>query len=241
MLGVADTVRETLWHYSKLKSWKELFLIPYKRTSTHRKKKRKNNGFTLERTLTLDKFGRMDQYYSDSNSDAKSDSKSDYHSDSNSDGKPDSKSDYHSDSNSDGKPGGKPDSKSDYHSDSNSDGKPDSNSGSRSDSSTSSSSSSLSASSKDREGGDKGGRQSEEVEVRDDKYMYDNVYFARSSTPRVNRPEHVALRVGDVVRHKEQGLYGVVIGWDEHAVVRIVSLGGWWARGGNNSYSFMNL
>ena len=87
--------------------------------------------------------------------------------------------------------------------------------------------SSSSSSSSDSTTGDKGevreegneGKAGAETEVRDEKYMYKNVYFARSKTPRVNRPDHVTLRVGDVVKHTEQGYYGVVVGWDEKAVV----------------------
>ena len=60
----------------------------------------------------------------------------------------------------------------------------------------------------------------EDKEVRDEKYLFNEVYFARSKTPRTNRPAHVKLRVGEVVRHKRQGYYGVIVGWDEHALVR---------------------
>jgi len=150
---VTSYVRGQVYHYSKLRSWKELFLVPHKKEFVERKK-RKAGGFTLDRTLTLDKLGRMED--------------------------PESKYDSSSPSSSS-----------------------DSNMGDRG----------------EVEKKTKKVATGAETEVKDEKYMYNNVYFARSKTPRVNRPDHVTLRVGDVVRHTEEGYYGVIVGWDEKAVV----------------------
>ena len=44
-------------------------------------------------------------------------------------------------------------------------------------------------------------------------------YFARSESPRVSRPPHVKFKVGQVVKHRQEGYFGVIIGWDETAKV----------------------
>lgn len=51
----------------------------------------------------------------------------------------------------------------------------------------------------------------------DEDYLYTEVYFARSKTPRVNRPPQAKLKVGQVVKHRTDGYYGVIVGWDEVA------------------------
>lgn len=56
-------------------------------------------------------------------------------------------------------------------------------------------------------------------EVKDEDYLFKQVYFAHSKTPRTKRPAHVKFKVGEVVKHKEDGFYGVIVGWDEHALV----------------------
>ena len=163
---VADYVQGTIQHYSKLRSWKDLLLVSYTKELQHRKKKRKTGGFTLERTLTVDKLGKTETSGSDSLS---------------SSSPPDSKTDK------------------------------------------------AAAGYKDEVKADKPADKMEKV-VKDEKYMFKNVYFARSTTPRINRPEHVTLRVGDVVKHKEQGYYGVIVGWDERAMVRLAE----WMGGGRD-------
>lgn len=43
-------------------------------------------------------------------------------------------------------------------------------------------------------------------------------YFARSKTPRTHS-SHVEFKVGQVVKHRQEGYYGVIVGWDETAKV----------------------
>ncbi|XP_041044061.1 si:dkey-261l7.2 [Carcharodon carcharias] len=42
-------------------------------------------------------------------------------------------------------------------------------------------------------------------------------YFADSLEPRSPRPPAVKYRVGQVFRHKQDGYYGAIVGWDEKA------------------------
>ncbi len=42
-------------------------------------------------------------------------------------------------------------------------------------------------------------------------------HFTQSAEVRDPKPQHVLLRVGQVVRHRLWGYHGVVIGWDETA------------------------
>ena len=42
-------------------------------------------------------------------------------------------------------------------------------------------------------------------------------YFASSTVPRSIRPKYLAYRVGQVVKHKQFGYRGVIIGWDLEA------------------------
>jgi len=44
-------------------------------------------------------------------------------------------------------------------------------------------------------------------------------YFAQSTEPRTVRPLNVKYSVGQVLRHKQDGYYGVIIGWDTVAKV----------------------
>lgn len=44
-------------------------------------------------------------------------------------------------------------------------------------------------------------------------------FFARSRKPRHPRPTHVKYRIGQVVKHRKYGYYGVIVGWDEVAKV----------------------
>lgn len=44
-------------------------------------------------------------------------------------------------------------------------------------------------------------------------------YFAASRTPRHPRPTSVKYRIGQVVKHRKYGYYGVIVGWDEVAKV----------------------
>ncbi|XP_078068559.1 uncharacterized protein LOC144493474 [Mustelus asterias] len=44
-----------------------------------------------------------------------------------------------------------------------------------------------------------------------------NGYFADSTEPRSPRPLSVKYRVGQVFTHKQEGYYGVIVGWDERA------------------------
>lgn len=50
-------------------------------------------------------------------------------------------------------------------------------------------------------------------------YLYNEVYFARSKTPRATRPPQVELTVGQVVKHRKEGYFGVIVGWDQVAKV----------------------
>lgn len=49
------------------------------------------------------------------------------------------------------------------------------------------------------------------------KYRKALVDFGESSVTRAPRPSRVQFRVGQVVRHKQLDLVGVIIGWDERA------------------------
>jgi len=40
--------------------------------------------------------------------------------------------------------------------------------------------------------------------------------FTKSTRVRLPRPGNVKFRVGQVVQHKKQGYYGVIVGWDEY-------------------------
>ena len=55
-------------------------------------------------------------------------------------------------------------------------------------------------------------------------YLYREVYFGHSKTPRTVRPANVKLKVGQVVKHKDQLYYGVIVAWDEVAKVRGILL-----------------
>ena len=44
-------------------------------------------------------------------------------------------------------------------------------------------------------------------------------YFAGSRKPRHPRPTSVKYKVGQVVKHRKYGFYGVIVGWDEVAKV----------------------
>lgn len=44
-------------------------------------------------------------------------------------------------------------------------------------------------------------------------------YFANSKKPRHPRPTCVKYRIGQVVKHRKYGYYGVIVGWDEMAKV----------------------
>ena len=50
-------------------------------------------------------------------------------------------------------------------------------------------------------------------------YLLREVYFGQSKTVRDMRPPHVAYSVGQVIRHRQDGYFGVIIGWDEVAMV----------------------
>jgi hypothetical protein len=52
-----------------------------------------------------------------------------------------------------------------------------------------------------------------------EEYLQEEVYFTRSKAPRVVRGPKVKLKVGQVVKHKMDGYYGVIVGWDEVAKV----------------------
>ena len=85
---------------------------------------------------------------------------------------------------------------------------------------TSSKSSSISG---DNKGSSENRKKQSSKEV--EEYLYREVYFAHSKTPRRNRPPQVKLKVGQVVKHKQDGYYGVIVGWDEVArVCEIISL-----------------
>ena len=50
-------------------------------------------------------------------------------------------------------------------------------------------------------------------------YLMREVYFGQSKTVRDARPPHVAYSVGQVIRHRQDGYFGVIIGWDKVAMV----------------------
>ena len=50
-------------------------------------------------------------------------------------------------------------------------------------------------------------------------YLFAEVYFAQSKEPRSVKPTGVAFSVGQVIRHKQDGYFGVIIGWDTAAKV----------------------
>ena len=52
-----------------------------------------------------------------------------------------------------------------------------------------------------------------------EEYLLREVYFGQSKTVRNMRPPRVAYSVGQVIRHKQDGYFGVIIGWDKVAMV----------------------
>lgn len=54
-----------------------------------------------------------------------------------------------------------------------------------------------------------------------EEYNMKEVYFSRSKTPRTVRPSSVKFHVGQVIKHKTVGYYGVIIGWDNEAKVHM--------------------
>lgn len=164
LTGMADYVQGTIQHYSKWKSWRELFLIPYRKEHKYNKQRSRTSGFTIERTVTLDKLGKTKTADSEPTSSA-----------------------------------------STLQTESNSDERSDSN---------------LPPSSKDAKSIKEKKLPEPTDKIHSEAYLYKEVYFAHSKTPRTNRPAHVKLRVGEVVKHREQGYYGVIVGWDERALVR---------------------
>ena len=54
-----------------------------------------------------------------------------------------------------------------------------------------------------------------------EEYLMKEVYFSQSKTPRTTRPSSLEFFVGQVVKHKMDGYYGVIIGWDSTAKVHI--------------------
>ena len=55
-------------------------------------------------------------------------------------------------------------------------------------------------------------------------YLLREVYFGQSKTVRHTKPAHVAYSVGQVIRHRQDGYFGVIIGWDKIAKVSRCSL-----------------
>lgn len=56
-----------------------------------------------------------------------------------------------------------------------------------------------------------------------EEYLMKEVYFSQTKTPRTTRPSSVELFVGQVVKHKMDGYYGVIIGWDSTAKVCVLN------------------
>ena len=52
-----------------------------------------------------------------------------------------------------------------------------------------------------------------------EEYLMNEVYFGQSKTPRERRRSSVKFSVGQIVKHKDAGYVGVIIGWDEVAKV----------------------
>ena len=52
-------------------------------------------------------------------------------------------------------------------------------------------------------------------------YLMKEVYYSQSKKPREWRPSSLKFSVGQVVRHKDSGFVGVVVGWDEIAKVSV--------------------
>ena len=52
-----------------------------------------------------------------------------------------------------------------------------------------------------------------------EEYLLREVYFGQSKTVRNMRPPGVAYSVGQVIRHRVDGYFGVIIGWDKVAMV----------------------
>lgn len=50
-------------------------------------------------------------------------------------------------------------------------------------------------------------------------YLYNEVYFTHSKTPRNFKPGHIKFSIGQVVTHNTDNFYGVIVGWDEVAKV----------------------
>ena len=53
-------------------------------------------------------------------------------------------------------------------------------------------------------------------------YRRNEVYFAQTKTPRERKPPFVRYSVGQVIKHKQEGYYAVIIGWDEVAKVLLL-------------------
>lgn len=51
-------------------------------------------------------------------------------------------------------------------------------------------------------------------------YLMREVYFGQSSETRNVKPPNVKYSVGQVIKHRQDGYYGVIIGWDEAVKVR---------------------
>ena len=54
---------------------------------------------------------------------------------------------------------------------------------------------------------------------RTEEAILEKEYFAGSRKPRHPRPTAIKYRVGQVVKHRRYGFYGVIVGWDEVAKV----------------------
>ena len=52
-----------------------------------------------------------------------------------------------------------------------------------------------------------------------DEFLMKQVYFGQSNEVRGHRPAAVQFSVGQVVKHKADNYYGVIVGWDETAKV----------------------
>ena len=67
-----------------------------------------------------------------------------------------------------------------------------------------------------RQAKDEGTSPAQEVED----YLMNKVYFGQSEETRDVKPPNVKYSVGQVIKHKQDGYYGVIIGWDEVVKVR---------------------
>lgn len=74
------------------------------------------------------------------------------------------------------------------------------------------------SSSASRSGG-RSGKASSSSSQRITEAVSEEEYFAGSRKPRHPRPTYVKYRVGQVVKHRKYGFYGVIVGWDEVAKV----------------------